>query len=77
MVPSRELDTGKLTRLGIPARCDAKTGLLLIGEAPDLGPYVLPGNNYHVYDVPLFWANVRADVAKREAAWLAQRRPAK
>ncbi|MEI6641912.1 MAG: DUF3089 domain-containing protein [Novosphingobium sp.] len=76
MVPSRELDTGKLTRLGIPARCDAKTGLLLIGDAPDLGPYVLPGNNYHVYDVPLFWANVRADVAKREAAWLAQRRPA-
>jgi hypothetical protein len=71
LVPSRELDGGKLTKLGVPARCDAKTGLLLIGEAPDLGPYVLPGNNYHIYDVPLFWANVRADVARREAAWLA------
>lgn len=73
MVPSMDLTTGKLTRLGIPARCDAKTGLLIIGEAPDLGPYVLPGNNYHVYDVPLFWANIRADVARRSAAWLAQR----
>ncbi|MBX9884268.1 MAG: DUF3089 domain-containing protein [Novosphingobium sp.] len=74
MVPARDLTSGKLTKLGVPARCDAKTGLLLIGEGPDLGPYVLPGNNYHVYDVPLFWANVRADVARREAAW---RAPAK
>jgi hypothetical protein len=58
--------------LHIPAHCDAKSGLLLIGEAPELGPYVLPGNNYHVYDVPLFWMNVRADVARRAAAWTAQ-----
>ena len=74
MVPARDLLTGTMTKLGIPARCDAKSGLLKIGEPPDLGPYVLPGNNYHVYDVPLFWANVRADVARREAAWLAQHR---
>jgi hypothetical protein len=72
VVPSNDLTTGKLTKLGVPARCDAKSGLLLIGEGPDLGPYVLPGNNYHVYDVPLFWANVRADVARRTAAWLAK-----
>ena len=72
MVPSRDLTTGKLTKLGVPARCDARTGLLLIGEGPDLGPFVLPGNNYHVYDVPLFWANVRADVARRSQAWQAQ-----
>lgn len=71
MVPAQDLTTGKLTKLGIPARCDADTGLLMIGEPPDLGPYVLPGNNYHVYDVPLFWSNVRADVARRSAAWLA------
>lgn len=77
MVPSTDLKTGKLTKLGIPARCDAKSGLLMIGEPPDLGPYVLPGNNYHVYDVPLFWANVRADVARRSAAWLAQHKSAK
>lgn len=74
MVPSMELTTGKLTDLGVPARCDTKSGLLLIGEGPDLGPFVLPGNNYHVYDVPLFWANVRADVARREAALLAPAR---
>ncbi len=70
MVPARDLTTGKLTNLGVPARCEARSGLLLIGEGPELGPYVLPGNNYHVYDIPLFWANVRADVARREAALL-------
>lgn len=69
MLPSMDLKTGKLLKLGIPARCDAKTGLLMIGDPPDLGPYVLPGNNYHVYDIPLFWANVRADIARREASW--------
>lgn len=77
MVPSEDLTTGKIANLHIPARCDAKSGLLMIGDAPDLGPYVLPGNNYHVYDVPLFWANVRADVARRSAAWLAQHPAAK
>lgn len=77
MVPSVDLTMGKITKLGIPARCDAKTGLLMIGDPPDLGPYVLPGNNYHVYDVPLFWSNVRADVARRSAAWLAHQKTAK
>lgn len=77
MVPSEDLKTGKITSLGIPARCDAKTGLLMIANPPDLGPYVLPGNNYHVYDVPLFRTNVRADVARRTAAWLAQHKAGK
>lgn len=67
--PSEHLDSGELIAKAVPARCDAKTGLLLIGDAPDLGPFVLPGNNYHVYDIPLFWANLRADVARRAAAW--------
>src|SRR3546814_13008504 len=31
--------------------------------------YVLPGNNYHVYDITLFWANVRADVLRRLATY--------
>jgi hypothetical protein len=52
----------------VPARC-ADRGILLIGDAPDLGPYVLPGNNYHVYDYSLFWANVRADANRRLAAF--------
>ncbi len=77
LVPDEELTGGKMQMLGVPARCDPKTGLLLIGEPPEIGPYVLPGNSYHIYDIPLFWANLRADVARREAAWLAQRQPAK
>ena len=36
------------------------------------GRGVLPGNNYHVYDIPLFWANLQADVARRMAAWTPQ-----
>ncbi|MFM9934689.1 MAG: DUF3089 domain-containing protein [Novosphingobium sp.] len=77
LVPDEELNSGKIKPLGIPARCDAKSGLLLIGEPPEVGPYVLPGNNYHIYDIPLFWANLRADVARREAAWLAHHQPVK
>ena len=46
---------------------------MLIGDPPDMGAYVLPGNNYHVYDVPLFWENLRADYARRVAAWKAAR----
>jgi hypothetical protein len=37
----------------------------MIGPAPQMGPFVAPGNNYHVYDIPLFWANIRADFARR------------
>jgi hypothetical protein len=69
LVPNKALTAGTLVAPGVPARCDPR-GFLLIGEhAPDLGPYVLPGNNYHVYDYALFWANVRADAAARLAAW--------
>ena len=68
LVPDADLKTGKLVRGAVPARCDRR-GLLLIGDPPELGPYVLPGNNYHVYDIPLFWENVRADVVRRVSAW--------
>lgn len=55
------------------ARCDDPAaggrGLLLIGEGPDLGGYLLPGNNYHVFDYPLFWVNVREDAVRRLAAF--------
>ncbi|HYE28880.1 MAG TPA: DUF3089 domain-containing protein [Allosphingosinicella sp.] len=72
LVPNAELTEGRLKAPGVPARCDVR-GFLLIGEdAPDLGPYVLPGNNYHVYDYALFWANLRADAAARVAAWEAK-----
>jgi len=55
----------------VGARCD--DGFLEIdGEVPNLGPYVLPGNNYHVYDYALFWGSIRADAERRLAAWRAQ-----
>jgi hypothetical protein len=53
----------------VPARCDRR-GLLLIGdEPPRLPPLVLPGNNYHIFDYALFWANIRADAERRTAAF--------
>lgn len=67
--PTETLDGGTLVGHAVPARCDAVTGLLMIGDPPDLGPFVLPGNNYHIYDIPLFWQNLRSDVATRAAAW--------
>lgn len=64
---------GTLYPGAVGARCDDPArggrGLLLIGEGPDLGGYLLPGNNYHVFDYPLFWPNVRADAIRRLAAF--------
>ena len=68
LVPGKDLSDGELVAGIVPARCDAR-GLLLIGDPPKMGRYVLPGNNYHVYDIPLFWANTQADVARRAKAW--------
>jgi hypothetical protein len=53
----------------VPAKCEGR-GILSVGAPPALvGNYVLPGNNYHVFDYSLFWANVRADAARRLAAF--------
>ncbi|MEN7535761.1 DUF3089 domain-containing protein [Aurantiacibacter flavus] len=68
LVPNSDLSDGELVSAAVGARCDAN-GLLLIGEPVDMGQYVLPGNNYHVYDIPLFWANLKADVVRRVQAW--------
>ena len=68
LVPDAELANGRLQPGMVPARCGGD-GYLDIGPPPELGPYVLPGNNYHVYDVPLFWANLRSDAARRVSAW--------
>lgn len=68
LVPSKDLSTATLTPGAVPARCDS-SGFLLIGDPPAVGPYTLPGNNYHVYDYSLFWANVRADAARRLRAF--------
>jgi len=70
VIPADE--TGALQTGMIPATCD-RNGILLIGEAPEIGSFVLPGNNYHVYDIPMFWANLREDVRNRVEAWRAAR----
>lgn len=55
----------------VPAACTGR-GILSIGDPVDMGSYVLPGNNYHVYDYSLFWANLRADAARRLKAFAAR-----
>lgn len=71
-----DLADGTLFAGATGARCDDSThggrGLLLIGEGPELGGFVMPGNNYHVFDYSLFWANMRADVVRRLAAFEAR-----
>lgn len=71
LVPNDELSDATLVDGAVPARCDER-GFLLIGDPPDLGPYALPGNNYHVYDYSLFWSNVRADAMRRMQAFQAR-----
>ena len=73
LVPRDDLSGGDLVIGAVPARCDAQ-GLLLIGDPPRMGQGVLPGNNYHVYDIPLFWKNLQADVVRRVSAWTPQPR---
>lgn len=65
LVPTADFAGGTLQPKAIGAHCLA-VGILDIGETPaGFDKFVLPGNNYHVYDFPLFWANLRADVERR------------
>ncbi len=68
LVPSSDLSRGELVAGAVPARCDNR-GLLLIGDPPKMGEGVLPGNNYHVYDILLFWRNLQRDVVTRVNSW--------
>ncbi len=69
LIPSADFSTATIVAAQLPARCDGR-GFLLIGEPPAaFGRYVLPGNNYHVFDYSLFWGNVRADAARRLASF--------
>jgi hypothetical protein len=70
LLPSKDLKTATLVPHFVPARCDGRGFLLIGSNPPDMGPYVLqPGNNYHVYDYSMFWANVRKDAERRLAAF--------
>jgi len=71
LIPNAAFTAAEFRARSVPARCDLR-GFLLVGDnerLPEMGPYVLPGNNYHVYDYALFWANVRADAERRLAAF--------
>lgn len=72
LIPDEDFSRAEFRRGAVAARCDVR-GFLLIGDndrVPEMGPYALPGNNYHVYDYALFWANIRADAERRLAAFL-------
>jgi hypothetical protein len=71
LVPSADFASAALTQGDVGAHC--MSGFLMLdGEPPALGPYVLPGNNYHVYDYALFWGAIRQDAARRLNAWQRQ-----
>jgi DUF3089 family protein len=68
LVPSADFKTARISYEPVGTRCDK--GLLIVeGQLPPLGPYVLPGNNYHVYDYALFWGSIRRDAMMRIGAW--------
>ncbi len=71
LIPNGDLSSASLAPARVGATCD--NGFLMIdGDVPNLGPFVLPGNNYHVYDYALFWGSIRADAERRLAAWRAR-----
>jgi len=70
--PSADYSTATSTAGLVGARCE--NGLLLVnGSLPRVGGFVLPGNNYHPFDFALFWGSIRADAARRLAAFQAAR----
>ncbi|MBB6229199.1 hypothetical protein FHS79_003400 [Polymorphobacter multimanifer] len=76
LVPAIDFTGGTITPRGLGAQCMAD-GRLSIGEAPaEFTAFILPGNNFHVYDYPLFWANLRADVERRASAFAGASIPA-
>ena len=72
LVPDASLQGARLVAGLVPAAC-GDDGFLQIGAPPPMGSFVLPGNNYHIYDIPLFWANVRDDVDRRVGVWHARK----
>jgi hypothetical protein len=68
LIPTADMTNAAVQPGAVGAHC--ATGLLILdGMPPQLGSYVLPGNNYHVYDYALFWGAVRRDAERRLAQW--------
>ena len=68
LIPTPDLRSASLQPGLLGAHC-AKGLLIIDGAPPALGSFVLPGNNYHVYDYALFWGAIRRDAERRLAAW--------
>ncbi|MCJ2187721.1 DUF3089 domain-containing protein [Novosphingobium beihaiensis] len=75
LVPDFKTASGELVAQTVPAAC-GPDHFLHIGPPPKLplSAFVLPGNNYHVFDMTLFWSNLRSDFARRSAAWAAKQK---
>lgn len=70
LMPNEGLKDGMIERGMIGARCVGQ-GWLSIGAPPrGYSAYILPGNNYHVFDYGMFWANIRADAETRTRSFL-------
>lgn len=69
LIPTADMTNATLLVGAVGAHCN-KGLLILDGTRPALGSYMLPGNNYHVYDYSLFWGAVRRDAARRLDAYL-------
>ena len=68
LIPSADLRSATLAVGRLGAHCDK--GLLIVdGDVPAIGGFVMPGNNYHAYDYALFWGAIRRDAERRLAAW--------
>lgn len=68
VIPTADMSDVTINYNSLGAHCD--NGLLIVdGELPALGPFALPGNNYHVYDYALFWGAIGSDSLRRWQRW--------
>jgi hypothetical protein len=68
LIPSVNMREASLEAGRLGARCDH--GLLIVsGDVPTFGGFVMPGNNFHAYDYALFWGAIRRDAERRLGAW--------
>ncbi len=61
---------GRVTKGYLDTKC-TQDGLLMLGQTPaqDWQDYKMFGENYHLYDINFFWANIRVNVSERIEAW--------
>jgi hypothetical protein len=73
IVPSSDMRSPTVSYNAVLAHC--ANGLLITDTGlPPLGPYVLPGNNYHVYDYALFYGAISGDASHRYIEWVSNRK---